>query len=88
MSSNDPSAPDGPAIAAEVERAIQPYRAVVPPDLVASVRARLEQALGRHPVAASILAQWREAEQQAAPADLSAPGGHDGAVARGPVRVP
>jgi hypothetical protein len=64
MSLDDAKAPRDPAIAAEVQRAIRPYKAVVDADLVASVRARLEQALSSHPVASTILAQWREAEER------------------------
>lgn len=60
MSQSDPEAPQDPAVAAEVARAIRPYRAVVPASAAAEVQARLA-ALEKHPVAATILAQLREA---------------------------
>ena len=56
MSTSDRHPPADPTVAAEVARAIRPYRAVVPADAAAQVRARLA-ALRKHPVGASIVAQ-------------------------------
>lgn len=56
MSDHDPRTAPDPTLGAEIEKAIRPFRAVVPPDAAAEVKARLA-ALSAHPVAATILAQ-------------------------------
>lgn len=51
--------PEDPIRAAEVERAIAPYRAMFPADVVLEMAAMLDHVLATHPVGAELLDRVR-----------------------------
>lgn len=50
---------DDPTLAAEVERAIAPYRGIFPPEAVAEMAEMLEHALKTHPVGVALIDRVR-----------------------------
>ena len=51
--------PQDPVLEAELDRAIEPYRALLPPELLAELRESLADALTTHPVGRSLLDRVR-----------------------------
>ncbi|MEO5730596.1 MAG: hypothetical protein ABI134_28665 [Byssovorax sp.] len=56
----DDSQDDDPELAAEVERAVGPYKHLVPPDVLQTMRETLAEMLASHPVGAVLMDQSRQ----------------------------
>jgi hypothetical protein len=54
-----PDPPADPTLEAELDRALDPYRELLPPDLLAAMRETLADTLTTHPVGARLLARVR-----------------------------
>ena len=54
-----PEPGEDPALRAELERALEPYREVLPPEMLQHFRETLADALTTHPVAARLLERVR-----------------------------
>jgi hypothetical protein len=69
-----PEPPVDPTLEAELDRALDPYRELVPPDLLAAMRETLADALTTHPVGARLLARVRPPPVVAQSGDVEAGG--------------
>ena len=73
--------PADPALEAELDRALEPYRDLLEPDLLAAMRETLADALTTHPVGSRLLARVRPPPTVARSGDVEAAGVEAAAVA-------
>lgn len=75
-----PQPEEDPALRAELERALEPYRELLPPEMLQHFRETLADALTTHPVAARLLERVRPQPVVVASGELDetgAPAGSD-----------
>jgi hypothetical protein len=75
--SGAPDDPEDPVLEAELERALDPYRGVLPADLFAELRASLADALTTHPVGKALLDRVRPPPGQQKSGPRAKPGAED-----------